>query len=154
MYIAEVHLKDVHRVFHSASACPCINQGQILSLASLVLAPADQQNDIGYNAMQVNYEFLTKRVDPEDVLGSVFSCKLISFKEKNEISSIQDERGKKHACQMMLDTLLKNWKTGYYENIIQVLKNCDYEECAGQLQSNYYVCFHMYTYMHLHNKNT
>jgi len=131
-----------------------VNLGQIPSLASLVLAPVDQQNSTGYNAMQVNYEFLTKRVDPEDVLGSAFSCKLISFKEKNEISSIQDEKGIRRACQKMLDILLKNWKAGYYEKFIQVLKNCDYEECAAQLQSNYYVCFHTYMYMHLHNKNT
>ena len=150
MYIAEVHFKDVHRVFHSASACPCINLGQILSLASLVLAPADQRNDIGYNAMQVNYEPLTKSVDPEDVLGSMFSCKLISFEEKERISSVQDERGKRRACQKMLDTLLKSWKRGYYERFIQVLKDCNYEECAAQLQSNYYVHVHVHVFVYMH----
>ena len=113
-----------------------VNLGQILSLASLVLAPADQQNDIGYNAMQVNYEPLTKSIDPEDVLGSMFSCKLISFEEKDRISSVQDERGKRRACQKMLDTLLRSWKRGYYERFIQVLKDCNYKECAAQLQSN------------------
>ena len=108
----------------------------ILFLASLVLAPADQQSDIGYNALQVNYELLTKIVDPEDILGSSFSCKLISFEEKTMISSVQDERGKRRACQKMLDILLQSWKRGYCERFIQVLKNCNYEECAAQLQSN------------------
>ena len=107
-----------------------------LPLAFLALAPADQQSDAGYNAMQVNYEPLTKTVDPEDVLGSMFSCTLISFDEKERISGIQDEKGKKRACQKMLDILLKSWKRGYYEKFIQVLKDCNYEECAAQLQSN------------------
>ena len=62
--------------------------------------------------MQVNYELLTKAIDPQDVLGSMFSCELISFEEKEKISSIQDERGKRRACEKMVDMLLKSWKRG------------------------------------------
>ena len=86
--------------------------------------------------MQVNYELLTTTIDPQDVLGSMFSCKLTSFEEKERILTTQDERGKRRACEKMVDMLLKSWKKGTCERFIQVLERCDYKECAESLQSN------------------
>ena len=86
--------------------------------------------------MQVNYELLSERIDPQDVLGSMFAHKLISFEEKKKIKSIQQQSGKRSACEEMLDTLFNNWKKGTCERFIQVLESCDYKDCAAQLQSN------------------
>ena len=105
-------------------------------LVLLTTAAVDQQNDVGYNAMQVNYELLNKSIDPQDVLGSMFAHKLISFEEKLRIKRIQEQSGKKSACEEMLDTLFKNWKRGNCEIFIQVLESCDYKVCAAQIQSN------------------
>ena len=89
--------------------------------------------------MQVNYELLTKSIDPQDVLGSMFSHKLISFRQKEKIKNIQQQRGKGNACEEMLDILFKSWKSGTCERLIQVLEKSNYKECAAQLQSNKYV---------------
>ena len=108
----------------------------MLCLTFLVAAAVDPGNDVGYNAMQVNYELLTKSIDPEDVLGSMFAHKLISFEEKKRIKRKQEQSGKRSACEEVLDTLFNNWKKGTCERFIQVLDSCDYKDCAAQLQSN------------------
>ena len=60
--------------------------------------------------MQENYELLTKSIDPQDVLRSLFGHKLISLEQKEKIKSIRQQNGKEDACEEMLDILLKNWK--------------------------------------------
>ena len=108
----------------------------VTSLVCLATAAVDHQRDVGYNAIQVNYELLTKSIDPDVVLGSMFSHKILSLEEKEKISSVQVERGKSLACEKMLDMLLKRWKKGTCVRFIQVLQCCKYEECAEQIQSN------------------
>jgi len=98
-----------------------------------------QEKDVDYNALQVNYELLTKSIDPQDVLRSMFSHKLISFGQKEKIKNTQQQRGKEDACEEMLDILFKSWKRGTCERLIQVLEKSNYKECAAQLQSNKYV---------------
>ena len=118
-------------------------------LVLLTTAASDQQNDVGYNAMQVNYELLNKSIDPQNVLGSMFAHKLLSFDEKKKITSTQEERGNIRACERMLDILFNKWETGTCERFIQVLENCNYKECAAQLQSNYTeLCKCMYSLIH------
>ena len=85
--------------------------------------------------MQVNYELLTKHIDPQGVLGSMFARELISFEDKMRIKSTQEQRGKRSACEEMLDILFNKWKKGTCERFIQVLESCDYKECAAQIQS-------------------
>jgi len=113
-----------------------------------------QEKDVGYNALQVNYELLTKSIDPQDVLRSMFSHQLISLEQKKEIRSMQKQRGKEDACEEMLDILLNNWKRGTCERLIQVLEKSNYKECAVQLQSNIYVAMSVFIhtlYSSLHN---
>ena len=112
---------------------------------SFTTTAAGEEEDVGYNAMQVNYELLTKHLDPQDVLRSMFSHKLISLKEKRKIASRQEQSGRRHACEEMLDILLNNWKTGTYERFIQVLEKSNYKECAAQLQSNKIITRSVYT---------
>ena len=107
-----------------------------MPLVLLATAAADQEEDVGYNAMQVNYELLSEKIDPRDVLKSMFANKLISLEQKKKIKSIQQQKGKGDACEEMLDTLLYNWKKGTCERFIQVLDSCDYKDCAAELQSN------------------
>ena len=107
-----------------------------MPLVLLAIATVDQKEDVGYNAMQVNYELLTERVDPQDVLKSMFAHELISFEQKKKIKSIQQQKGRGDACEEMLDALFNNWKKGTCERFIQVLGSCDYKDCAANLQSN------------------
>ena len=96
--------------------------------------------------MQINYEFLSKNIDPQDVLRSMFSFQLISLEQKEKIKGTQQQRGKEDACEEMLDTLFKNWKRGTCERFIQVLEKSNYKECAAQLESNYVV---IYVFVHI-----
>lgn len=86
--------------------------------------------------MQVNSGLLTETVDPKNVLMKLFSHKLISLEEMEEIKKIQAQSGKKEACEEMICFLLKEWKSETYNIFLEVLNSCDYEECTAQLQSN------------------
>ena len=113
-------------------------------ITSFATAAAEQEEDVGYNAMQANYELLTESIDPQDVLRSMFGHKLISLEQKKMIKSIQQQRGKEDACEEMLDILLNNWKSRTCERLIQVLEKSNYKECAAQLQSNKYVAMSVF----------
>ena len=102
----------------------------------LTASTTQQDEDIGYRSVQVNSELLTKTIDPKDVLMAMFSHKLISLEEMDEIEKIQSESGKKRACEKMIYFFLKKWRSESYNMFLEVLKSCNYEECTVQLQSN------------------
>ena len=67
---------------------------------------------------------------------SMFSHKLISLVEMDEIKRIQDQSGQKHACEELICLLLRRWRSETYNQFLEVLTSCSYEECRAQLQSN------------------
>lgn len=122
---------------------------------NFVTAAAKQEEDVGYSAMLMNYEFLNKNIDPQDMLRSMFSFRLISLEQKEKIKSVQQHKGKEDACEEMLDILFKNWKRRTCETFIQVLEKSNYKKCAAQLESNKIcydecICPHFWKYSTCH----
>ena len=93
----------------------------------------DRQEDGGYSAIQINYELLTRRVDPYNVQTQLFCCDLLTIDDLVDIHEVYEESGKECACEKMIALLLRAWKTNYLDQFIQVLDDCGYKECAKQL---------------------
>lgn len=95
----------------------------------------EHHEDVGYNALQVNYKLLTGTLDPYEVKYQLLYGDLLTLDDLVEIQDAQ-KIGRKYACEKMIALLLKSWKRGGLDKFLQVLDHCGYNECALKLQGN------------------
>ena len=91
-----------------------------------------------YESLRQKYDLLTSALSPRDILPSLFSDRLISFVQKQEIECAMHEGGPAQGCVKLLDALMSNGSEGAFQNFLGVLQNQPHlEYLVPELQSEF-----------------
>lgn len=95
-----------------------------------------------YETLRQKYDLLTSALSPGDILPSLFSRRLISLPQKQEIECTMHERGPAQGCAKLLDMLMSSGSEGAFQKFLDVLKNQPHlEYLVLELQSEFNFTF-------------
>jgi len=91
-----------------------------------------------YETLRRKYDYLTSALRPDDILPSLFTNRLISLTQKQEIDCVIHERGQCQGCVKLLDTLMSSGSEGVFQKFLDILqKQSHLEYLVPELQSEF-----------------
>ena len=95
-----------------------------------------------YESLRIQYHYLRSVLQPDDILPSLFSSRLISLEQMQAINCAVHERGPNMGCRKLLDILMSNGSEGAYQKFLDILRKQQHlEYLVPDLQSEFNFTF-------------